>query len=100
MNFMIDQGIIVGRGYQGYRSQVVDDNAMVAVRPYSAGMFRCGIKVRQRVLKGQELAYITDPYDGSVREKIIAPVTGTVFFVHNHPMTYANTAVLKIVPAE
>ncbi|MDO4308911.1 MAG: M14 family metallopeptidase [Eubacteriales bacterium] len=100
MNFMIEEGIIVGRGYRGYHSQVVDDSSMVAVRPYSAGMFRCGIKVSQRVLKGQELAYITDPYDGSVREKIVAPVTGTVFFVHNRPMTYANTAVLKIVPAE
>ena len=100
MNFMIEEGIIEGKGYQGYRSQVVDDKTLVAVRPYSAGMFRCGIKVSQRVLKGQELAYITDPYDGSVREKIVAPVTGTVFFVHNHPMTYANTAVLKIVPSE
>lgn len=77
-----------------------DDSCMVAVRPYSAGMFCSEIKVGKRVQKGRELACITDPYDGSVREKIVAPVEGTVFFVHNRPMTYANTAVLKIVPAE
>ncbi|MGN8632975.1 M14 family metallopeptidase [Blautia sp. HCP3S3_G3] len=100
LNFMIEEGIVTGKGYQGYRSQVVDDSSLVAVRPYCAGIFQSGIKVSQRVLKGQELAYILDPYDGSVREKIVAPVTGTVFFVHNQPMTYANTAVLKIVPTE
>lgn len=100
LNFMIEEGILIGKGYQGYHSQVVDDSCMVAVRPYSAGMFCSEIKVGKRVQKGRELACITDPYDGSVREKIVAPVEGTVFFVHNRPMTYANTAVLKIVPAE
>lgn len=100
LNFMGREGMITGKGYQGYLSQVVDDNEMVAVRPYAAGIFQSGIRVSQRVLKGQPLALITDPYDGSVREKITAPVTGTVFFVHNRPMTYANTAVLKIIPAE
>lgn len=100
LNFMTEEGMILRKGYQGYHSEVIDDNDLVAVRPYAAGMFQSGIKVNQRVLKGQELAWITDPYDGSVREKIIAPVTGVVFFVHSHPMTYANTAVLKIVPAE
>lgn len=98
MNFMIEEGIVEGRGYREYHSRIVDDSSLVAVRPYSAGIFQCAIRVNQKVLKGQELAYILNPYDGSVKEKIVAPVAGKVFFVHNHPMTYANTAVLKIIP--
>ncbi len=100
LSFMATEGMIQRRGHQGYRSQVIKDGDLVAVRPYVGGMFQSGIRINQRVLKGQELAWITDPYDGSVREKITSPVTGVVFFVHNRPLTYANTAVLKIVPGE
>lgn len=100
LNFMIEEGMIKGKGYQGYHSRIIEDRSLVAVRPYSAGIFRCAIKVNQKVMKGQELAYIMNPYDGSIKEKLVAPVTGKVFFVHNHPMAYANTAVLKIVPEE
>lgn len=100
LSFMAAEGMIVHRGHQGYRSQVIADSELVPVRPYTGGMFQSGTRIMQRVLKGQELAWITDPYDGSVREKITSPVTGVVFFVHNHPLTYANTAVLKIVAGE
>ena len=79
---------------------MIADTDLVPVRPYTAGLFQSGIRAGQRILKGQPLAFVTDPYDGSTKEKLLSPVTGTVFFVHNHPMTYANTAVLKIVPGE
>lgn len=100
MNFMIAEGMITGQKYQSYQSQLISDGELVPVRPYSAGLFQSRIKVGQRVERDQQLAEIIDPYDGSVMEKLNSPVTGTVFFVHNHPMTYANTAVLKIVPGE
>ena len=100
MNFMIAEGMITGQKYQSYQSQLISDGELIPVRPYSAGLFQSRIKVGQRVERDQQLAEIIDPYDGAVMEKLNSPVTGTVFFVHNHPMTYANTAVLKIVPGE
>lgn len=100
IDFMISEGIISGEGKLQNSSQILSDSDLVAVRPYTAGIFQSGIKVGQRVLKGQPIAFVINPYDGTVKEKILSPVTGTVFFVHNHPMTYANTAVLKIVPGE
>jgi uncharacterized protein len=37
-------------------------------------------------------------YDlGETMESLYAPVDGKVFFIHNEPLTYANTAVIKLV---
>ena len=46
------------------------------------------------------LANITDPYEGHVLETLYSPVNGIVFFIHNEPLTYANTAVIKILGDE
>lgn len=100
LNFMSREGMLLGKGYQGYVSQVLEDRELINVRAQKAGIFQRSARIGQRVLQGQELAWITDPYDGSLLEMITAPVTGVVFYVHDHPMTYANTAVLKLVPAE
>lgn len=36
--------------------------------------------------------------EGNAREWLVAPCDGVVFFLHNDPMTYANTAVVKLLP--
>ena len=35
-----------------------------------------------------------------VKEELIAPVDGLVFFAHNEPLTYADTAVIKLIVEE
>ena len=37
------------------------------------------------------------PYESELIETLYAPVDGKVFFIHNEPLTYANTAVIKLV---
>ena len=45
------------------------------------------------------MAEIIDPYEGTVKEQVFAPVYGIVFFSRDsEPITYANTAVFKLVP--
>ena len=39
---------------------------------------------------------ISDEY-GKVLDEVVAPVDGRIFFIHNAPLTYANTAVIKLV---
>ena len=39
---------------------------------------------------------ISDEY-GKVLDEVVAPVDGRIFFIHNAPLTYANTAVIKPV---
>ena len=48
-------------------------------------------------MKGQLLAETIDPYEGTVTEILTAPADGIVFFAHNEPLTYANTAVFKLI---
>ena len=36
-------------------------------------------------------------YESELIEILYAPVDGKIFFIHNAPLTYANTAVIKIV---
>ena len=47
--------------------------------------------------KGQLLARIYDPYLGTLKSILYAPVQSTVAFVHDEAMTYENTAVLKLI---
>ena len=99
-DFMVSAEIIKENPVQPVAARVIRDGDLVSVRPYRAGFFRSEIQVGERVKRDQVLAVITDPYDGTVHEKLISPTDGSVFFVHSHPMTYANTAVIKIAPGE
>lgn len=100
LNFLCKEGMINYKGYDGYLSQIIRDEALIPVRPTASGIFRGLVHVNQKVTEGQELAYVIDPCSGAVTERILSPTDGIIFFVHNHPMTYTNTAVYKIIPAE
>ena len=56
--------------------------------------------VGTRVEKGQVIARVLDPMDAEIKEEIKAPVSGLVFFAHSDPLTYADTAVIKIIVEE
>ena len=53
--------------------------------------------VGEEILKGQIFARILDPYEGEVKELLKSPVDGMVFFAHNEPLTYADTAAFKLI---
>lgn len=99
LGFLGSQGIIDYKKTGGYLSTIVDDTELVSVRVRKAGFFKCITKVGKEVQKGDLMAVVIDPYEGEIKEKVLAPVDGTVFFSRDsEPITYANTAVFKIVP--
>lgn len=98
LNFMSKEGIVEYRGHEGYLSFVVEDTEMVSVRTKTAGIFESRVHVGEEIGKGQLLAQIFDPYEGEVTEELYAPIDGLVFFAQDEPLTYANTAVYKLVP--
>lgn len=97
LNFLSKEGIVDYCGHEGYISRVVEDTDMVPVRTRVAGIFESEVKVGDEVLKGQLLARVIDPYEGEVSETLTAPIDGIVFFQHNDPLTYADTAVFKLM---
>lgn len=99
-NFLAKQGILRYHSHDGYQSMVVEDTDMVPVRTHTAGIFEGVVRVGDEVSKGQLLANIIDPYEGEIREKLTAPLDGIIFFAHDDPLTYANTAVYKLITRE
>ena len=73
---------------------------MVSVRTGKAGLFEPAVSVGEEVERGRILARIIDTYEGEVIEELTAPVDGIVFFMHGEPLTYADTAVFKLVVRE
>ncbi len=98
LNFLAKRGIVRYRGHDGYLSMVVEDRDMVNIRTKEAGIFEACVRVGEEVARGQTTARVIDPYEGETLEELYSPVDGIVFFAHNDPLTYANTAVFKLIP--
>ncbi len=78
-------------------TRVISDKELISVRTAKSGIFEPLVRVGDSVDEGTPLAEIINPYDGSVMETLYAPRNGTLFFMHSDPITYAETAVIKIV---
>lgn len=79
-------------------SRVFSDREMLTVRPGKSGIYKSFVSVREQVKKGQLLAHVLDTCEGEVIEELRAPEDGVVFFLHDRPLVYANTAVIKLLP--
>lgn len=97
LNFLSKEDIVEYSGHEGYLSLVVEDTDMVSVRTKTAGIFESKVRVGEEIGKGQLLAQVLDPYEGEVIQELHSPVDGLVFFAHDEPLTYANTAVYKLI---
>lgn len=100
LTFLSKEGIVEYSGHDGYISLVVEDTDMTPVRTKKAGIFESRVKVGEEITKGQILAEVSDPYEGEIIDTLVSPVDGIVFFAHDEPLTYANTAVFKLVTQE
>lgn len=100
MNFMANNGIIKYGAIGEKKTRTIDDTDLISVRTEKSGFYEALVKAGDKVEAGKPLANIINPYEGDVLETLYAPVSGTVFFIHNAPLTYANTAVIKILGDE
>lgn len=100
LNFMSKQDIIDYRADESYISKVVDGHDIISVRTKKSGFFMPETAAGKKVKKGSLLAKLTDTYTGELKDEIYSPVNGTIFFMHDAPMVYSNTAVFKIIQAE
>lgn len=100
VRFLSAQGILTYHGHGGYVSRVINDRDMIQIRPKCAGFFDSHVRVGFEVKKGKNLGRIIDPLTGEIIEKLTSPADGIVFFQHSNPLTYADTAVFKLIPLE
>lgn len=97
MNFLAGQGLIKYSNPDICEPKVVKDTGMISVRTVKSGIFEALVQAGDRVAAGRPLANIIHAYDGEIMETLYAPADAYVFFMHNEPLIYANTAVIKLV---
>ncbi len=97
MNFMSAQGMLKYSIPDRLHSRIVHDEDMILIKTAKSGIFEPMVKAGEEVRTGQPLANILNPYEGDILETLYAPSDRVVFFVHNEPLTYANTAVIKLI---
>ena len=99
MNFMAANGIIKYQAIMEKKQRLVRDFEFTSVRTAKSGFFEPLVKAGDRVETGTPLANILNPYEGTILETLYSPIEGVIFFMHNAPLTYANTAVIKLLAA-
>lgn len=98
MKFLSSLGIIKYQGgTKAKESAVVTDTDMISVRTAKSGIFEPLVKVGESISEGTPIANIVHPYEGQIMETLYSPIDGKVFFMHTDPLTYANTAVFKLI---
>ena len=97
LRFLTRMGIIKYDSHGGYISTVLKEQELVSVKADEAGFFRKLAGVNQEVKRGQILAEIINPMDGSVKAEILAPTDGIVFFVQDAPMVFQNVVIYKLI---
>lgn len=96
--FLYSMGIIKKKMNMLYEPQVIRNSEILPVRTEVAGFFFPLVKVEEFVRAGQEIGFITDPVDNSIRSHIVSPIDGIVFFLNSSPLCYGSTAVAKVIP--
>lgn len=86
LRFLTRMGIIRYESHSGYISHVLYEKDLSDVQVSRAGIFRGRVKTGEDVRYGQRLGEVIDPFEGTVRETILAQTDGIVFFAHTDPL--------------
>lgn len=97
LRFCSKLGLLRFKDSSHHTSRVLDDTELVPIQTEESGIFESLVHVGEKVKEGTPVANIVNAYDGEIMETLYAPVTGTIFFMHTDPLTYANTAVIKMI---
>lgn len=99
LRFLSSMGIVNGLDMgPGMESQILDEDLCQVVQASHAGILVDVINAGHTVAKGQVIARIMHPYDGSLVAEVLSPCSGMVFFSRNKSITYQNTVLFRIKP--
>lgn len=97
LRFLKRMGIIRYESHSGFISHVLYERDLSDVHVKRAGIFRGLVKPGDDVRYGNVIAEIIDPYEGTVRETIIAPTDGIVFFAHTEALIVQNDIAYRLI---
>ena len=99
LRFLAAHEIVSGKIDGGTDSLRIDESQLVDVRTEEySGYLDSRVKPGDTVEKGQELAVVRDVFDAHVRERIVAPVAGTIFFCRVKALLQQRMVAFRIAP--
>ena len=100
IRFLNGRGIIRSEYSMGHKSTVITNEDIVTVSAGSAGLLRRVKLAGAHVRRGEQLAFILNPLDGSVREVLKTPLTGMLFFVQDGPFISEHSPVFRVLAGQ
>lgn len=97
LRFLTRMGIIRYESHSGYISHVIMEKDLTDVHTLSGGIFKGLVSPGEDVRYGHALAEIIDPYEGFVKETLIAPTDGIVFFAHTEPLVSEGDIAYRLI---
>lgn len=97
LRFLTRMGIIKYESHSGYISFILDEDDLINIHSKTAGIYKRFVKTGDEIKYGQIIGEITDPYDGSVRESILAPTNGIMFFSMGDPLVSEGDIICRVI---
>ena len=97
LRFLTRMGIIRYESHSGFISQVIMEDDLTDVYVEKGGIFRGLVKPGEYVRYGYPIAEIRDPYEGFIKEAIIAPTSGIVFFAHTEALISQGDMAYRLI---
>ena len=97
LRFMYRTGLITTQPLKdGYLSTLIDEANLITIKSQVAGICNRLHSASDIVRRGDLIAQIIDPLDGTVTEEIKSPCFGEIFFAHNKPLVLQSATLFRI----
>ncbi len=97
LRFLNRMGILRYNCHGGFISTTIREEELVSIVSDVPGVFLRRKSAGEEVHVGDVLAQIIDPLEGDVKEEILAPADGVIFFAHNEPLVMEHSTVFKFM---
>lgn len=97
LRFLVNIGVLTTSIRPGYLSKTIADANIVTISTKSSGILNKMRFAQDSVARGDILAEVVDPYDASIRERVVAPVSGVIFFSQEKPLVIEGARAFQIV---
>lgn len=97
LRFLNRMGILRYNCHGGFISSTIHEDELMSVVSDVPGIFLRRKNAGEEVQVGDVLAEIIDPLEGEIREQILEPSDGVIFFAHDEPLVMEHSTVFKLI---
>ena len=97
MRFLNRRGVIRSDITAGSAASIIGNDDLLTVSSSAAGLLRRVKHAGAHVRRGEQLAFIINPLDGSVKEVLKTPATGMLFFIQDGAFVTEHSPVFQVL---